>query len=74
MKTIPEKMNAMILKGNGDYEQLEYVKDFKTPKPKENEVLIEVEVAGINNTDINTRIAWYSKNDADSKDASWGRK
>jgi NADPH:quinone reductase-like Zn-dependent oxidoreductase len=71
MQTIPSAMNAVILKANGDYDQLEYVKDFKTPRPKENEVLIEVKAAGVNNTDINTRIAWYSKKDSSSDDASW---
>lgn len=38
MKTIPKTMNAVILKAYGDYEQLEYVKNYKTPTPKENEV------------------------------------
>ena len=71
MNTIPKSMSAILMNGNGDYDQLEYVKDYKTPIPKENEVLIEVKAAGVNNTDINTRIAWYSKNDNDSKDASW---
>lgn len=71
MQTIPTLMNALILKGNGDYDQLEYVNNFKTPVPKENEVLIEVKAAGVNNTDINTRIGWYSKKDSSSDDASW---
>lgn len=70
MSTIPKKMNAVILKGHGDYDKLEYVTNFETPQPKENEVLIEVKAAGVNNTDINTRIAWYSKNNSDD-DASW---
>jgi len=34
-------------------------------------VLIQVSAAGVNNTDINTRIAWYSKDDNSSSDASW---
>jgi len=71
MKTIPNKMNAIILKANGDYDQLEFIKDYKTPIPKDNEVLIQVKAAGVNNTDINTRIAWYSKKDNSSDDASW---
>lgn len=70
MNNIPKTMSAVILKANGDYDQLEYVNDFETPIPKENEVLIEVKAAGVNNTDINTRIAWYSKKDNDSNDAS----
>lgn len=69
--TIEKTMPAIILKGHGDYKQLEYIKNFKTPSLKENEVLIEVKAAGINNTDINTRIGWYSKNDNNPDDASW---
>ena len=71
MKTIPKTMKAIILKANGDYDQLEYIKNYTCPISKDNEVLIEVKAAGVNNTDINTRIAWYSKNDNNSKDASW---
>ncbi len=71
MKTIPKTMKAIILKANGDYDQLEYIKNYTCPIPKDNEVLIEVKAAGVNNTDINTRIAWYSKNDNNSNDASW---
>ena len=71
MNTIPKTMNAILMNGNGDYDQLEYVTDYKTPIPEDNEVLIEVKAAGVNNTDINTRIGWYSKNDNNSEDASW---
>lgn len=31
------------------------------PQPRKGEVLIQVAAAGINNTDVNTRIGWYSK-------------
>lgn len=65
-------MKAVVLTGHGDYEKLEYKEDFPTPSPKENEVLVEVKAAGVNNTDINTRIGWYSKSDSDD-DASWSR-
>jgi NADPH:quinone reductase-like Zn-dependent oxidoreductase len=34
-------------------------------------VLIAVAAAGVNNTDINTRVGWYSKGDNDADDASW---
>ena len=71
MNTIPKTMNAILMNGNSDYDQLEYVTDYKTPIPEDNEVLIEVKAAGVNNTDINTRIGWYSKNDNNSEDASW---
>ena len=71
MNKIPKTMKAIILKANGDYEQLQYVQNYKVPTPKKNEVLIQIKAAGINNTDINTRIGWYSKNDNNADDASW---
>ena len=71
MNKIPKTMKAIILKANGDYEQLQYVEDYNVPTPKENEVLIQIKAAAINNTDINTRIGWYSKNDHNANDASW---
>ena len=71
MKIIPKTMNAILMNGNGDYNQLEYVTNYKTPTPKENEVLIQIKAAAVNNTDINTRIAWYSKNDNCGVVTSW---
>jgi NADPH:quinone reductase-like Zn-dependent oxidoreductase len=64
---------------------LEYREDVAIPEPRADEVLIRVAAAGINNTDINTRIGWYSKKvegdtnsggaggfeQIDSEDASW---
>lgn len=35
--------------------------DVAVPVPKPDEVLVRVLAAGVNNTDINTRIGWYSK-------------
>ena len=71
MNNIPNTMNAIVLNKNGDYDALEYVTNFNTPKVNENEVLVEVSAAGVNNTDINTRIGWYSKNENSREDASW---
>lgn len=82
---IPEKMTAVLLTGHGGLEQLVVNRDVNTPRPDADEVLIKVAAAGINNTDINTRIAWYSKSvtaetseggadgfeRADDNDASW---
>ena len=59
--SIPDKMTAVLLTGHGGFEKLEYRNDVPVPAPKAGEVLIKVGAAGINNTDINTRIAWYSK-------------
>jgi len=56
-----EYMRAVLLKGHGDTDQLEYRTDVPVPSPGAGEVLINVRAAAINNTDINTRIGWYSK-------------
>ena len=61
MNNIPKKMHGVLLTGHGGLEKLEYKTDIPVPVPKDDEVLIKVSAAGINNTDINTRTAWYSK-------------
>ena len=61
MSIIPKKMSAVLTTGHGGYEMLEFRKDIKVPNPDSDQVLIKVLGAGINNTDINTRTAWYSK-------------
>ena len=71
MQNIPNHMNAVLLTGHGEYDKLRYTTNYPTPKPKENEVLVKIKAAGVNNTDINTRIGWYSKS-KDADDASWG--
>lgn len=58
---IPTTMTAVLLTGHGGIDKLEYRTDVRVPEPGPNEVLIRVSAAGINNTDINTRIGWYSK-------------
>jgi NADPH:quinone reductase-like Zn-dependent oxidoreductase len=82
---IPDEMIAVVLTGHGGFDKLEYRDDVQVPVPGPIEVLVQVGAAGINNTDINTRIGWYSKNvtcdtnaggqsgfsDIDSNDASW---
>ncbi len=59
--TIPKRMCAVRLIGHGGIEKLVYGDDVPTPVPADDEVLIRVVAAGMNNTDINTRIGWYSK-------------
>ena len=54
-------MHAIVLRGHGGYEQLQFRDDVRVPVPANAEVLIRVGAAAINNTDINTRIGWYSK-------------
>ncbi len=59
--TPPKTMHAVLLKGHGGFEQLTYRDDVATPEPDAGEVLIRVGAAAINNTDINTRTAWYAR-------------
>jgi NADPH:quinone reductase-like Zn-dependent oxidoreductase len=54
-------MRAVLLTGHGGYEELAYRDDVPVPEIAPGEVLIEVAAAGVNNTDVNTRIGWYSK-------------
>lgn len=63
---IPDQMTAVQLAGHGSIEMLEYRDDVLVPTPGPGEVLIKVAAAGINNTDINTRIGWYSKKISDA--------
>ena len=71
MRTIPKTMKGVQLIGHGGPEMLEYRDDIAVPTPTSDEVLIRVAAAAVNNTDINTRTAWYSKGDSSSDDASW---
>ena len=79
----PNTMRAALLVGHGGPEMLQVRDDVPVPVPGPDEVLIAVAACGINNTDINTRVAWYSKSvtaatsgegysDADAADSTWG--
>jgi NADPH:quinone reductase-like Zn-dependent oxidoreductase len=79
---LPSKMKAVLLKGHGGTEQLEYREDVPVPFPAAGEVLIRIRAAALNNTDINTRIGWYSKSvtsgtggaevaDSEASDTGW---
>jgi len=54
-------MIAYVLTGHGGPEKLEYREAFPRPVAGPGEVLVRVRACGCNNTDINTRIGWYSK-------------
>ena len=54
-------MTGVLLTGHGGFDKLEVRHDIEVPKPLAEEVLIKVSAAGVDNTDINTRIGWYSK-------------
>ena len=80
---VPGTMRAVVLHGHGGLEQLQYHEDWPTPVPAGSDVLIRVHACGLNNTDVNTRTAWYSKgvsgettgaalDSAGDEDATWG--
>jgi NADPH:quinone reductase-like Zn-dependent oxidoreductase len=52
-------MKAVVTTGNGGYEKLDY-RDVPIPVLGSKEVLLQVLAAGVNNTEINTRLGWYS--------------
>jgi NADPH:quinone reductase-like Zn-dependent oxidoreductase len=58
---VPKYMRAVLLKGHGGTDQLDYRHDVPVPVPARGEVLIRINAAAINNTDLNTRIGWYSR-------------
>jgi NADPH:quinone reductase-like Zn-dependent oxidoreductase len=67
--TIPAMMRAVLLTGHGGYDKLEVRYDIPVPILGAGDVLIRVGAAGVNNTDINTRIGWYSKAVAEATEA-----
>lgn len=71
MNDLPEFMKGVQLTGHGGFDKLVLRDDIPTPQPGPFDVLIKVGAAGVNNTDLNTRLAWYSKSEGDSNDASW---
>jgi NADPH:quinone reductase-like Zn-dependent oxidoreductase len=58
-------MKAVVTTGNGGFDKLEY-RDVPVPVPAAGEVLLQVLAAGVNNTEINTRLGWYSSSVTDS--------
>ncbi|CUH79288.1 Crotonyl-CoA reductase [Tritonibacter multivorans] len=58
--TLPEVMSGVYLLGHGGPEMLAWREDIPVPQPGPGEVLVKVAAAGVNNTDINTRIGWYA--------------
>jgi len=52
-------VKAIVTTGNGGFDKLVY-KDVPTPTVGSGEVLVQVLAAGVNNTEINTRLGWYS--------------
>ena len=71
---LTDTMRGVVLTGHGGPEMLEMRDSLPMPSPGPSDVIIRVRAAGVNNTDINTRTAWYSKGDAGESDATWSGK
>ncbi|MFW8593106.1 alcohol dehydrogenase family protein [Cribrihabitans neustonicus] len=82
--TLPETMCGVVLTGHGGLDKLAWREDLLVPSPAPGEVLIRVGATAVNNTDVNTRIGWYSKSvrgdtasgaaagyDREAEDGSW---
>lgn len=80
----PTTMRAALLLGNGGPEMLEVRDDVPVPVAGAGEVLVRVAACGVNNTDINTRVGWYSRSvtgatagdgfvESRTDDATWGK-
>ena len=87
MSALPTTMRAMVLTGHGGLDKLVFHHDWPVPVAGSGEAVIKVGACGMNNTDINTRTAWYSKavsdgttaeggaggfGETDDEDSSWG--
>ena len=77
-------MRAALLLGVGGPAMLEVRDDVPVPEVGPGEVLVRVAACGVNNTDINTRVGWYSRSvttattgsayrEAGLHDAGWSR-
>lgn len=65
----PRVMQGVYLTRHGGPEALEWRADIPVPQPGPGQVLVRVAAAGVNNTDINTRVGWYSSDVTGATDA-----
>lgn len=66
---LPQTMKGITLTGHGGPAMLQWREDIPVPTPGPGQVLVRVLAAGVNNTDINTRIGWYSPDVTGATDA-----
>lgn len=77
-------MRAAVLPGIGGPEMLEVRDDVPVPQAGSGNVVVRVAACGLNNSDINTRVGWYSRSvttatedsgydNADVRDVGWSR-
>lgn len=64
-------MMAVVTTGNGGYDKLVY-REVPVPEPGPGEVLLQVLAAGVNNTEINTRLGWYSSSVTEGTESAAG--
>ncbi len=57
---LPDTMSGVYLLRHGGPEALDYRQNIPVPQVGDGQVLVKVLAAGVNNTDINTRIGWYA--------------
>ncbi|RBW53181.1 zinc-binding dehydrogenase [Ruegeria sp. A3M17] len=67
--TTPTKMSGVYLTRHGGPEALEWREDIPVLTPGPGQVLVRVAAAAVNNTDINTRVGWYSSDVTGATDA-----
>jgi alcohol dehydrogenase len=75
-------ISGVLLTGHGGPDKLVWSDTIAVPEPGPGQVLVKVLAAGVNNTDINTRIGWYSsdvtgatrdvEDDAAVENGGWG--
>ena len=69
MTGLPATMSGVQLAGHGGPEMLVWRDDIPVPRPGVGEVLVKVLAAGVNMTDINTRLGWYGQ--GEGRAAGW---
>ena len=60
-------MSGVQLTRHGGPEALVWRDDLPVPRPGAGDVLLRVLAAGVNATDINTRVGWYGKGDGQAE-------
>ena len=66
-RPVTETMTAAVTLGNGGCEMID-VREVPIPAPQPGWVRVKVLAAGMNNTEINTRLGWYSQTVSGSTD------
>lgn len=59
--TLPARMSGVHLTRHGGLDALVWRDDIPVPRPGAGQVLVRVLAAGVNMTDVNTRLGWYGK-------------